>query len=466
MARTSLVYVCSACRGESAKWQGQCPHCGEWNTLGTPSHTGPARSGTRPSTRGRALVARVEAAPLSGQLADAGAAAAMARWSLGMGELDRVLGGGLVPGSVTLLGGEPGIGKSTLLLQVAAQMGASRSVLYVSGEESGGQIALRARRLGLNTEGVEAACETDLDAILELATEKRMALLVIDSIQTMNVAASETSAGSVSQLRECTAALVRFAKASGTAVLIVGHVTKEGAIAGPRLLEHLVDTVLYFERDAGSRFRMVRATKNRFGSVNELSFFLMTETGIREVKNPAAMFLARAPEPVVGSVVMVTRDGTRPLLVEVQALVDRMRFGAPRRVTQGLDAGRLAMLLAVLNRHAGVSLQEHDVFANVVGGLDIDEPAWDLPVAIALASSLRDVKLPASLIVFGEVGLTGEVRPVTFGEERIREAAKQGFTMAIVPRDNLPRQPVPGIDVRPVARIEEALRAALPREAL
>lgn len=380
---------------------------------------------------------------------------------MGMGELDRVLGGGIVPGSVTLIGGEPGIGKSTLLLQVAAQVGAARAVLYVSGEESAPQIAMRARRLGLSTAGVRAACETDLDAVLALAAEERVALLVIDSIQTMAVAASDTSAGSVSQLRECTAALVRFAKASDVAVMIVGHVTKEGAIAGPRMVEHLVDTVLYFERDAGSRFRMVRAAKNRFGSVNELGFFLMTEQGLREVRNPAAIFLSRSPEPVVGSVVMVTRDGTRPLLVEVQGLVDRMRFGAPRRVTQGIDASRLAMLLAVLNRHAGVSLQEHDVFANVVGGLDIDEPAWDLPVAIALASSLREVLLPASLIVFGEVGLTGEVRPVTFGEERIREAAKQGFTTAIVPRDNLPRVAVPGIAVQPVSRIEEALRAAL-----
>jgi DNA repair protein RadA/Sms len=380
---------------------------------------------------------------------------------MGMGELDRVLGGGIVPGSVTLIGGEPGIGKSTLLLQVAAQVGATRPVLYVSGEESAAQLAMRARRLGLNTAGVRAACDTDLDAVLTLAADERIALLVIDSIQTMAVAASDTSAGSVSQLRECTAALVRFAKASDVAVLIVGHVTKEGAIAGPRMVEHLVDTVLYFERDAGSRFRMVRAAKNRFGSVNELGFFLMTEQGLREVRNPAAIFLSRSPEPVIGSVVMVTRDGTRPLLVEVQGLVDRMRFGAPRRVTQGIDAGRLAMLLAVLNRHAGVSLQEHDVFANVVGGLDIDEPAWDLPVAIALASSLRDVLLPASLIVFGEVGLTGEVRPVTFGEERIREAAKQGFTTAIVPRDNLPRVAVPGIAVQPVSRIDEALRAAL-----
>jgi DNA repair protein RadA/Sms len=406
-------------------------------------------------------VATVAATPLSARVAAEAAGSPAARWSLGMGELDRVLGGGLVAGSVTLLGGEPGIGKSTLLLQVAAHLGAAHPVLYVSGEESAGQIAMRAQRLALKTEGVEAACETDLDAILELAAGRRAQLLVIDSIQTMAVAASDSSAGSVSQLRECTAALVRFAKATGTAVLLIGHVTKEGAIAGPRMLEHLVDTVLYFERDAGSRFRMVRATKNRFGGVNELSFFLMTETGLREVKNPAAIFLSRAPEPVAGSVVMVTRDGTRPLLVEVQALVDRMRFGAPRRVAQGLDTGRLAMLLAVLNRHADVSLQEHDVFANVVGGLTIDEPAWDLPVAIALTSSLKDVKLPASLVVFGEVGLTGEVRPVTFGEERIREAAKQGFTMAIVPRDNLPRVPVPGITVRAVARIDDALRAAL-----
>ena len=461
MARTSLVHICDACRGESAKWQGQCPHCGEWNTLNRRAASSQGKAAGRGAARPGGLVATAAAAPLSAQLSSGPQGPAAARWSLGMGELDRVMGGGLVPGSVTLLGGEPGIGKSTLLLQVAAHVGSGRPVLYVSGEESAGQIAMRAQRLALKTEGVEAACETDLDAILELAAGRGTRLLVIDSIQTMALAASDSSAGSVSQLRECTAALVRYAKASGTAVLLIGHVTKEGAIAGPRMLEHLVDTVLYFERDAGSRFRMVRATKNRFGSVNELSFFLMTETGLREVKNPAAIFLSRAPEPVTGSVVMVTRDGTRPLLVEVQGLVDRMRFGAPRRVAQGLDVGRLAMLLAVLNRHADVSLQEHDVFANVVGGLTIDEPAWDLPVAIALASSLKDVKLPASLVVFGELGLTGEVRPVTFGEERIREAAKQGFTTAIVPRDNLPRAPVPGITLRAVSRIDEALRAAL-----
>ncbi len=385
------------------------------------------------------------------------AAAHTARLSLGMEELDRVLGGGLVPGSVTLLGGEPGIGKSTLLLQVAQAMAAAHPVLYVSGEESTAQMALRARRLGGAYERVQVAAETDLDTVLALAEQQRPALLVVDSIQTMALASVPSAAGAVTQLRECTAALVRFAKASGTAVLIVGHVTKDGAIAGPRMLEHLVDTVLYFERDAGSRFRRVRAAKNRFGAANELGFFLMQENGLREVKNPGGHLPVARAVPVVGSLVMVTRDGTRPLLVEVQGLVDASRLGSPRRVAQGIDAGRLAMVLAVLNRHGGVSLQEHDVFANVVGGLDIDEPAWDLPVALALASSLRDVPLPPDLVVFGELGLTGEVRPVTYGEERIREAAKLGFRRALVPQDNLPRGPIDGIEVRGVARIDEAL---------
>ncbi len=390
-----------------------------------------------------------------------GSTAHAARLTLGMEELDRVLGGGLVPGSVTLLGGEPGIGKSTLLLQVAQAMAALHPVLYATGEESAAQVGLRARRLGGAYERVQVAAETDLDTILALGEAQRPALLVVDSIQTMALAAVPNAAGAITQLRECTAALVRFAKASGTAVWLVGHVTKDGAIAGPRMLEHLVDTVLYFERDAGSRFRRVRAAKNRFGAANELGFFLMQENGLREVKNPGAIFLSRAAVPVVGSIVMVTRDGTRPLLVEVQALVDASRLGSPRRVAQGIDAGRLAMVLAVLNRHGGVSLQEHDVFANVVGGLDIDEPAWDLPVALALASSLRDFPLPPDLVVFGELGLTGEVRPVTFGEERIREAAKLGFRRALVPQDNLPRGPVEGIEVRGVARIDDALRKVL-----
>jgi DNA repair protein RadA/Sms len=380
-----------------------------------------------------------------------------------LGELDRVLGGGLIAGSVTLLGGEPGIGKSTLLLQVAQAVGSTRPVLYVSGEESSAQIALRAQRLGGGYDNVQVATETDLDSVLGLAAGSPPALLVIDSIQTMASASVPNAAGSVTQLRECTAALVRHAKSTGVAVLIVGHVTKDGAIAGPRMLEHLVDTVLYFERDAGSRFRRVRATKNRFGAANELGFFLMQENGLREVRNPSAIFLSRAPQPVIGSLVMVTRDGTRPLLVEVQALVDPSRFGAPRRVAQGIDAGRLAMVLAVLHRHAGIDLQQHDVFANVVGGLDIDEPAWDLPVAIALASSLRDIALPPDLVVFGELGLTGEVRPVTYGEERVREAAKLGFRRALLPQENLPRAPIAGIDIQGVARIDAALNAALGR---
>jgi DNA repair protein RadA/Sms len=394
-----------------------------------------------------------------------------------MGELDRVLGGGLVPGSVTLLGGEPGIGKSTLLLQVAGAMAANRpvgaaepasvqaarrGVLYATGEESAHQVALRARRLGGAWRDVQVLAETDLDTVLALAEAARPALLVIDSIQTMQLAAVPNAAGAVTQLRECTAALVRFAKGSGAAVLIVGHVTKDGAIAGPRLLEHLVDTVLYFERDAGSRFRRVRAAKNRFGAANELGFFLMQDSGLKEVKNPAAIFLARAPQPVAGSLVMVTRDGTRPLLVEVQGLVDPSRLGSPRRVAQGLDGGRLAMLLAVMNRHGGVALQEHDVFANVVGGLSIDEPAADLAVALALASSLRGVALGAEVVVFGELGLTGEVRPVAFGEERIREAAKLGFRRALVPEANVPRVPIEGIEIVGLARIEDALRQALP----
>jgi DNA repair protein RadA/Sms len=450
------MHVCDACHGQTPKWQGQCPHCGEWNSLQARA----VPSGPRAAVPRKAGLVAADA-PAALSTAMQAAAEQTRRLSVGMAELDRVLGGGLVPGSVTLIGGEPGIGKSTLLLQVAQGLVGAPAVLYASGEESTAQVALRARRLGGEFAHVHLVAQTELDSILAAAEEARPALLVVDSIQTMQLAAVPNAAGAVTQLRECTAALVRFAKSTGTAVLIVGHVTKDGAIAGPRMLEHLVDTVLYFERDAGSRFRRVRAAKNRFGAANELGFFLMQEGGLREVRNPAAIFLSRAPQPVVGSLVMVTRDGTRPLLVEVQGLVDPSRFGAPRRVAQGIDGGRLAMVLAVLHRHGGVSLQEHDVFANVVGGLDIDEPAWDLPVAIALASSLKDVPLPPDLVVFGELGLTGEVRPVTFGEERIREAAKLGFRRALVPESNLPRERIDGIEVRGVARIEDALARVL-----
>jgi DNA repair protein RadA/Sms len=385
---------------------------------------------------------------------------AVRRAATGANELDRVLGGGLVPGSVTLIGGDPGIGKSTLLLQIATHCAGAASVLYVSGEESAAQIALRAKRLGLAGAALAVAAETDLDAALGAARERAAKLLVIDSIQTVQAASIDGTVGGVSQLKECTAQLVRFAKSTGTSVLIIGHVTKEGAIAGPRVLEHLVDTVLYFESDLASRFRIVRATKNRFGPVGELAFFHMTESGLREVKNPSAIFLARSNQPAPGSIVTVTRDGQRPLLVEIQGLVDRMRFGAPRRLAQGLDAGRVAMLLAVLSRHGGVGLQEHDVFVNVVGGLSLDETGTDLPVVLALASSLRAVPLSRELVAFGEIGLTGEIRPVSYGEERLREAAKQGFTRALVARDNVPRKSVDGLDVVSVARVDDALLCA------
>ena len=445
MARTSPVFICSACGHDTPKWQGQCPHCDEWNTLEAgiaPRSRAPAT----PTSTPRALDSTLGASP--------------ERLPTGQEELDRVFGGGIVPGSVTLLGGDPGIGKSTLLLQVAAHVAGLRGVLYASGEESVSQVGLRAQRLGLSVSGLSCVSESDLQAIIALAGERKAGLLVVDSIQTVQSAAVAGSAGGVAQLRECTAELVRFAKSTATAVLIIGHVTKEGMIAGPRLLEHLVDTVLYFESEAGSRYRIVRATKNRFGAVNELAFFAMTESGLKEVRNPSAIFLSRAPEAAAGSIVTVTREGGRPLLIELQALVDRMRFGAPRRVAQGLDSNRVAMLLAVMNRHAGVSLQEHDVFVNVVGGIEIGETGWDLPVVIALASSLSDKVVPNSLISFGEIGLTGEVRPVPYGEERLKEAQKQGFKLAIIPKENAPRKPLQGLDVVPVARVGEALELA------
>jgi DNA repair protein RadA/Sms len=382
------------------------------------------------------------------------------RIALNLAELDRVFGGGMAAGSVSLLGGEPGIGKSTLLLQLAATVSVNASVLYASGEESVSQVAARAQRLELPTAALGLISDNHLDGILAQAAERRAQLLVIDSIQTMQTEAAEGSAGSPQQLRECTAALVRFAKHSGTAIVIVGHVTKDGAIAGPKLLEHLVDTVLYFESEAGSRYRVLRATKNRFGPVNEMGFFAMTETGLKEVRNPSAIFLSRNQTPAPGSVVMVARDGTRPLLIEVQALVDRSKFAAPRRVAQGVDSNRLSMLLAVLSRHAELPLADYDVFVNIVGGLQISETATDLPLVLALASSLRGRALPATLVAFGELGLTGEVRPVAHGDERLRELQKQGFARVILPRDNAPRAAQAGLQVQPVATISEALAAA------
>jgi len=448
MAKPALVFVCAECGAETLKWQGQCPQCAAWNSL-------------EQRTVARRPVAPAGSSTPAAGLADL-AAGNPVRLGTGMGELDGVLGGGLIPGSVTLLGGEPGIGKSTLLLQVAHHVAAATPTLYLSAEESAAQIGVRARRLGVGTSSLRVVADTDLDAALARIRAERIRLLIVDSIQTVQLASVGTAAGAVTQLRECTAQLVRFAKAEEVSVIIVGHVTKDGAIAGPRALEHLVDTVLYFESDASSRFRNVRATKNRFGAVGELAFFHMSEQGLREVRNPSAIFLARSGEPAPGSVVTVTRDGRRPLLVELQALVDASRFGAPRRVAQGLDAQRVAMLLAVLNRHGGISLQEHDVFVNLVGGLEVSETACDLPVVLALASSLAGKAIAQGLVAFGELGLTGELRPVAYGEERLREAAKQGFTTALVPKDNAPRSPIEGLRVRAIERLDDALRAALP----
>ncbi len=444
MARKQTIYVCSACGGESLQWQGKCPHCEQWQTLSRLSVSGEYAAVQGPAAQMVSAAQQVE----------------QVRFALHLDELDRVFGGGLCGGSVTLLGGEPGIGKSTLLLQVAAALAGEQAVLYASGEESAAQIAARARRLGLDTGQLQLINESSLEHVLALAAERKAALLVIDSIQTMQLAALDGGAGAPAQLRECTAALVRAAKSSGCAVIIVGHVTKDGSIAGPKLLEHLVDTVLYFDSDAGSRYRMLRATKNRFGPVNELGFFAMTETGLKEVRNPSAIFLSRGAQPAPGSLVMVVRDGGRPLLIEVQALVDRTRSMTPRRVAQGVDANRLSMLLAVLSRHAGLVLAEHDVFVNVVGGLQISETATDLPLLLALVSSLRNQPLDADMVAFGEVGLTGEVRPVAHGEERLRELRKQGYKRVILPQQNAPREAPAGLQLQPAASVAEALSAA------
>jgi len=382
------------------------------------------------------------------------------RLSTGSSEFDRVLGGGLVAGSVTLIGGDPGIGKSTLLLQSAAALAGAVSVVYATGEESVRQVGLRARRLGLGQAPLALMADTGVESIIGAAQSAGARVLVVDSIQTMASDEVEASAGSVTQLRESAARFVAFAKRSGTAVVLIGHVTKEGVIAGPRVLEHLVDAVLYFESDAGSRFRVVRAIKNRFGAANEIGVFAMDEQGLREVKNPSAIFLSRHDTPVPGSVVTVTREGTRPMLIEVQALVDDSRAQVPRRVAVGVDGNRLSLLLAVLHRHGGVALGGHDVFINIVGGVRVEETAADLALLVTAVSSLENRALPQDLVVFGELGLAGEIRPVPFGEERLREAQKHGFTRAIVPRANAPRKSIEGLHVTAVTRLDEALAAA------
>jgi DNA repair protein RadA/Sms len=449
MPKAREIYVCDQCGAESLQWQGLCPSCGAGDTLKRLS-VPKGKPERRPLNAGA-----VEPRRLS-QVTDADEP----RIETGLSELDRVLGGGLVLGSVTLLGGDPGIGKSTMLLQAGDALSRATQTLYVTGEESLHQVALRARRLGVVSDSLQLLAETSVEALIERAQEARARVLVVDSIQTMFAADVESSPGSASQVRESAAALVRFAKSSGVSVLIIGHVTKEGVIAGPRILEHMVDTVLYFESDAGSRFRLVRAVKNRFGAANEVGVFAMTEQGLKEVKNPSAIFLSQHPAPVAGSAVMVAREGSRPMLVEVQALTDDAQGMNPRRLAVGLEANRLALLLAVLHRHGGVSSSGRDVFLNVVGGVRISETAADLPAVLAAVSSVRDRPLPERMVCFGELGLAGEVRPVPYGEERLREAAKHGFQRAIVPEANKPRRPIEGMEIAGVERLEEALSRA------
>jgi DNA repair protein RadA/Sms len=446
MAKARTTFVCNECGGTSPKWVGQCPDCGRWNTLEE------TREAPRTHAVGWAGDAPRLISEVEGEIEP--------RWPTGIGELDRVLGGGLVPGSVTLIGGDPGIGKSTLLLQAAVRLAGTLPALYVTGEESLRQVGMRARRIGMEAGGLQLLAETNIERILAQADTVRPRVLVVDSIQTMHTDVLQSAPGAVAQLRESSARLVRYAKQHGPAVFLVGHVTKDGSIAGPRVLEHMVDTVLYFESDLGSRFRIIRAVKNRFGAANEIGVFAMTGQGLREVLNPSSIFLSGHDSSVSGSAIMVAREGSRPLLVEVQALVDESHSGHPRRVSVGLDANRLALLLAVMHRHAGIAMFDQDVFVNVVGGVRIVETAADLPMLLAALGSLRDRPLPPGLVSFGEVGLAGEIRPVPYGEERLREAAKHGFKRAIVPAANAPRAKLEGIEVVAVKRIGDALEAA------
>ncbi len=454
MSRDKTLYTCSECGGSTPKWLGKCPHCQAWNTLTETVAEGGAGRNRYSQAAPLALNASQAVMPLS-----AIEAQDVARTESGLTELDRVLGGGIVEGGVVLMGGDPGIGKSTLLLQALdALQRKGLPTLYVTGEESGAQVALRSRRLGLDHSQVQVLAETQLEKILATAEAMQPAVCVIDSIQTVFSDQLASAPGSVAQVRECAAHLTRTAKATGIAMVLVGHVTKEGALAGPRVLEHMVDTVLYFEGDTHSNFRLVRAIKNRFGAVNEIGVFAMTERGLKGVANPSAIFLSQHSDPVPGSCVLVTLEGTRPLLVEIQALVDGGGPN-PRRLSVGLERDRLAMLLAVLHRHAGVACADQDVFVNAVGGVRISEPAADLAAMLAITSSLRSRALPKGFIAFGEVGLAGEVRPAPRGQERLREAAKLGFTVAVVPKANAPRQPIPGLEIHAVERIEQALDA-------
>ena len=449
MAKTKTLYVCQACGGSSPKWQGQCPACDAWNTL----EESLAEAANHRFQGLAKSIPRQKLVSIEAQDSP--------RLPTGIAELDRVLGGGLVAGGVVLLGGDPGIGKSTLLLQALAELSMQGiDVLYSSGEESAAQIALRAQRISLNAPQLEILAEIQLEKLLLSVEAAQPQVLVVDSIQTLYSDAFTSAPGSVSQVRECAAQLTRLAKSSGICVLLVGHVTKDGHLAGPRVLEHIVDTVLYFEGDTHSSFRLVRSIKNRFGAVNELGVFAMTEKGLKGVNNPSALFLSQHPQTVPGSCVLVTQEGTRPLLVEIQALVDTAHIPNPRRLAVGLEQARLAMLLAVLHRHAGIACFDQDVFLNAVGGVKITEPAADLAVLLAITSSIRNRALPKHLVVFGEVGLAGEIRPCPRGQERLKEAAKLGFKIAIVPKANLPKSKVADLQTIAVERIDEAIAAA------
>src|SRR6266699_12470 len=446
MAKARTVYACTECGGESPKWQGQCPHCGAWNTL----VEGLAESAPRHRFSGVTKSSELK------RLAEVSARDAP-RMASGMEELDRVLGGGFVAGEVVLIGGDPGVGKSTLLLQALARMSGSHKAVYVSGEESAEQIALRARRLALDPEKLELLAEIQLERILATLEKAKPEIAVVDSIQTLYSEQLTSAPGSVAQVRECVAHLTRYAKSSGAVVVLVGHVTKEGAIAGPRVVEHIVDAVLYFEGDTHQSFRLIRAFKNRFGAVNELGVFAMTDKGLRGVSNPSAIFLSQHNGEVAGSCILVAQEGKRPLLVEIQALVDAAHAPNPRRLTVGLEQNRLAMLLAVLHRHAGIACYDQDVFVNAVGGVRISEPAADLAVLLAIVSSLADKPLPEKLAVFGEVGLAGEVRPAPRGQDRLKEAAKLGFTRAIIPKANQPKQKIDSLEIIAVERVADAI---------
>lgn len=449
MAKQKLTFCCQTCGTLYPKWTGQCTGCNEWNTIAEESR----QANATPAARYQGY-AGVEAAIT--RMADVTLKDDV-RLPSGSTELDRVLGGGIIMGSATLIGGDPGIGKSTLLLQTVAHLSQTLKVLYITGEESPQQITLRARRLGLPENHLWLLAETHVDTILNHIQNEKPRIVVIDSIQTMHTSLLSSAPGSVGQVRESAMQLVSYAKQTGTALFLVGHVTKEGNIAGPRVLEHMVDTVLYFEGEQDSRYRMIRAVKNRFGAVNELGIFAMTEKGLREVSHPSAIFLSRYPQPIAGSVITATKEGSRPLLVEVQALVDHSHASNPRRLSVGFETQRLSMLLAILHRHSGTQTHSLDVFLNVVGGLQIVEPAADLPILFAILSSLRNRPLPHDLIVFGELGLAGEVRPVPGGQERLKEAAKHGFKTAIIPHGNMVKKAIDGMTILSAQTVKEAI---------